>query len=571
MATVTKPRKRASLRRVIEARTIITTAVIVVVAYLGVVPFVYLIGRTFIDESGITLSNISRALTHPRLLDAVWNTFIFGAGTAVVAVVGGTFLAYLVARTDIGMKPLLYAIGVVPLVIPGLLYTIAWIMLAGPRAGILTPLVGELSGINLNVFTITGMVFIDGTSWIPLVFLFMVAAFRSMDPSLEEAAFVSGAPVWRVFLRITMPLSRPALFAGTLIVVIRAVEAFETPLFVGIPAGVEVLITRVWQSLVTFPPDIEMATSYAVVLVVVAGLGVFWYNRLRRNVGQFETVTGKGFRARGRELGRWRYLMGTIVAIYAIVTIVLPALVIIYASLIPSVRPPTASTLSTISLDNYRAILSNPLVLTGFKNSIILALSAATTVMLMMSVVAWLVVRTQVRGGNLLDALAFSPMVYPGLVMGLALLHFYLRVPLPVYGTLLILFVAYVTRYMPYGLRYASASMYQIQADLEHSAAVHGATWAKTFRRVTFPLLFPGLLSGWLYIVMISIRELSSSILLYSGGSEVLAISMYVIYEDGRTTEVAAIGTLLIALLLGIVIVAYTLGSRVGIRFGDTE
>jgi iron(III) transport system permease protein len=211
-------------------------------------------------------------------------------------------------------------------------------------------------------------------------------------------------------------------------------------------------------------------------------------------------------------------------------------------------------------------VFSFPTVVRSMRNSLILSLSSATFLMAFMSVVAWLTVRSKVRGRKALDALATFPIAYPGLVLGVSLIFVYLRVPLPIYGTLWILFIVYVTKYMPYGIRYATNSITQIGNELEESALMSGASFPSVFRRVLLPLMAPGLLAGWVYIMVVSVRELSASILLYRQGTEVFSIVIWQLLADGAITELAAVGVTLVAGLTVLVTIAYKLGANIGIR-----
>ena len=219
-----------------------------------------------------------------------------------------------------------------------------------------------------------------------------------------------------------------------------------------------------------------------------------------------------------------------------------------------------------MTLDNYRQLLHMDSALTALKNSLILGVSSATLVMALMAVAAWIVVRSNIRGRKILDGLAFLPLVVPGLVMGLALSFVYLRSPIPIYGTLFILLISYCTRYLPYGMRYSVTSMQQISNELEESALVNGASWWQTFRRVLLPLLMPGLVAGWIYILVVSFRELSSSILLYSPGNEVLSILIFEQFENGQFTVLSALGVVMVLTLVILVTVAYKLGAKVGLK-----
>jgi iron(III) transport system permease protein len=491
----------------------------------------------------------------------------FAAGSTVLSITIGTLLAYLVVRTDVPFKGLMFTASLVPLIIPGILHTIAWIFLASPRVGVLNTLLEPVLGPGaLNIFGIWGMIFVEGLHLSPLVFLLMVAAFRSMDPSLEESALMSGARLPTVFRRITLPLVRPALFASILIMAVRGLESFEVPALLGIPSGVWVFTSRIWRVLNQYPPSFGQAGAYALSLLLLTSLGVYLNSRLTKRSKAFQTVTGKGFRPHPMELGRMRVPATVLIFLYFGVAVLLPVLIIVYTSTQHFYSVPSLQTLTNLTWDNYDYTWSNDQSLTALRNSFSLGIGTATAVMLVMAIASWVVVRTKLPGRWLVDNLSFLPLTVPGLVMGVSLLFVYLRFPVPIYGTIWILFIAYFTRYMPYGMRYASTSMYQISGELEESAQTSGASWWQTFRRVNLPLLMPGLVAGWIYIRMVSVRELSSSILLYSPGNEVLSILIFEQYENGQFTELAALGVVMVVTLIVLVFIAHKLGAKVGVR-----
>jgi iron(III) transport system permease protein len=250
---------------------------------------------------------------------------------------------------------------------------------------------------------------------------------------------------------------------------------------------------------------------------------------------------------------------------YVAVAVALPLGVLLYVSTQPFYARPSLDRLGASTLDNYAAVLSDEASLRAFRNSLVLAVGTATAVVLVMAVVAWIVIRTRLPGRRLLDVLSFSPLAVPGLVLGVAVLFVYLRLPIGVYGTLWILFLAYFTRFMPYGMRFAASSLQQVGGELEEAAHVSGAGWWQSFRRVVLPLLAPGLLAGWVFVVVVSIRELSSSILLYSPGREVLSVQIWTLYSDGQFPELAALGVLMTLALVPLLLLSYRLGRRIGV------
>jgi iron(III) transport system permease protein len=559
--------RRFSWRDVFRPQVLIIAGVLVVIGYLALVPLGYLFWGTFFDADGFTLEFFREAYTTIGLGEMMTNSLAFAFGSTVIAVSIGTGLAYLIVRTDVPLKGLMFAVSVVPLIIPGILHTIAWIFLLSPRIGVFNKMLEPFFGPGfLNIFSLPGMMWVEGLHLSPLVFLLMFAAFRSMDPSLEESALMSGARLPMVFRRITIPLVAPALFASILVMAVRALEAFETPAILGIPGGIWVFTSRIWDALRVFPREFGQAGAYSMSLLLITSAGVFLHSRFSRRAKAFQTVTGKGFRPRAMELGRWRWPATIAILVYFVVAVVMPMLVLIYSSTQSFYQVPSAETLSNMSLDNYRAVLDSDQSVRALKNSFFLGIGSATGVMFMMAIAAWIVVRTKLYGRWMIDNVSFLPLVVPGLVLGVSLLFVYLRHPLPIYGSIWILAIAYVTRYMPYGMRYASSSMYQISGELEECAQTSGASWWQSFRRVIVPLLMPGLVAGWIYIVTVSVRELSSSILLYSPGNEVFSIVIWEQWQNGEYTELAAYGVIMVTILVALVAIARKLGARVGVR-----
>jgi iron(III) transport system permease protein len=547
----------------------ILAAVTLAVAYLSLVPLAFLLIETLGNEAGV-LANFRTVFSDPSFGSLMTTSVVFAVGCTTVAMALGTVLAFLYARTDISYRPLIFAVALVPLVVPGLLFGLSWVQLASPTNGILNLALDQLFGIKpLNIYSMWGMIWVEGTNLSSVVFLLMLAGFRSTDPSLEEAASVSGARGWATFRRVMLPLMKPAFLAATLLTLVRAIESFEIPALIGVRSNIWVFTSRIWREAQRFPVNMGRLGAYACVLLVLTAAGVFLHNWYAAKGGRerLQTVGGKGFRARTRPIrGNARRAAYAFLVSYVVLVIGLPALALIYSSLMPTNMPLSVAALQSMTLANYEWVLNKRSVAVGARNSAILALSSATAVMVMMSIAAWIVVRTKARGRSVLDNLAFLPIVFPSLVLGVAILVVYLRVPLPIYGTLLILFIAYVTKYMPYGMRFSATSMYQVHREMEESARVCGATWWQGFRRVMLPLIAPGLVAGWLYIAMLSVREVGTSVLIYTAGNEVLAISMFAMYFDGQLNELSAFGVMLMAVLVVLAVVAQRFSRRFGVR-----
>jgi iron(III) transport system permease protein len=454
-------------------------------------------------------------------------------------------------------------------VIPGILFTVAWILLGSPKIGIINLTLMNGFGLSqpvFNIYSMWGMIWVDGLHYSPVAFLLMTAAFRAMDPSLEESAMMSGANVFQVLWRITLKLVWPAIFATFLILFVKAIESFEVPALLGLPVGIQVFTSSIYQAVHKYPSQIGLASAYAITLLAITTVGIYFISKLSASGSKYATMTGKGFRPRQIDLGPWRWVAAGVFFVYFALIVVLPFAVLLWSSLQKFYAVPSMKALQNLTLDPYRFVLSYPNLGRAVWNSLLLSFGSATVIMLLTSVICWIVVKTKLPGRWLLDNLASMPMVFPGLVLGLALMIFYLNVDIGVYGTMWILFIAYVTRFMPYGLRFNTTSMLQIHKELEESAAMSGAGWGTTFRRIVLPLLKPGLVAGWIYIMIISIRELSSSILLYSPGTEVISIVIWELWENGQYVELSALGVMFILMLFVLVMISQAVGKKFGIK-----
>lgn len=557
-----------------DAKGVVIGGAVALIAWLALVPLGFLLWESFLTPESargaqqFTLENYIAAYTGAETLKLFFNSLQFAFGSSVLAFVIGTFFAWVNERTNTPFKALFFALSVIPLIIPGILFTVSWILLASPKIGIINTMLQGLFGTDIvfvNIYSMAGMIWVDGLHYSPMAFLLMTAAFRSMDPSLEESALMSGATVPQIVFRITLKLAWPAVLASLLILFVRSIESFEVPALLGLPVGIEVYTSAIYQAIHRYPSQVGLASAYAITLLVIASLGIYMQSRLAQQSGRFSTVTGKGFRPRAMDLGSWRYATAGLFIVYFFCVVALPFLVLLWSSLQKYYTAPSWEALNNLTLNAYRTVFDQPAIGTAIWNSIVLSIASATIIMLATSVVAWIVVRTRLPGRWLIDNLASLPLVFPGLVLGLAIMICYLTLPIGVYGTLWILLIAYVTRFMPYGMRYASTSMLQIHKELEESAAMSGASWFMTFRRIILPLLKPGLIAGWIYIVIVSVRELSSSILLYSPGSEVVPVMIWELWQNGQYVELSALGVMLIAFLFCFVMLAQFAGKKFGV------
>jgi iron(III) transport system permease protein len=558
----------------IDSKWLVIGVPVALVVWLSIVPLVFLLWQSFLSPqtatvpAHYTLDNFRTAYFSAETATLFLNSVQFALGAAAFSLALGTVLAWMNERTNTPFKAWFFGLSIIPLVIPSILFTVSWIMLASPKIGIINHVLQGLfdtDTVFVNIYTLPGMIWVDGLHYSPMAFLLMTAAFRSMDPSLEESALMSGASVLQIARRITFKLAWPAAAGALLILIVRAIESFEVPALLGLPVGIQVYTSSIYQAIHQYPSQVGLASAYAVTLLLITSIGIYLQSRLSRQGARFATVTGKGFRPRTMDLGRWRYLTAGLFVLYFVVIVLLPFLVLVWSSLQRFYSVPSWAALHRVTFASYRAVLDYPDFAHTVGRSLILALSTATLIMVLSAVISWIVIRSRIPGRWLLDNLASLPLVFPGLVLGLAIMICYLYVDIGVYGTIWIMLIAYVTRFLPYGMRYNSASMLQIHKELEESAAMSGASFTMTFRRVVLPLLKPGLLAGWIYVLIVSIRELSSSILLYSPGTEVVSVMIWELWQNGQYVELSALGVMLIIALLCLVMLAQLIGRRFGI------
>jgi iron(III) transport system permease protein len=562
------------VKRYLNSQTFVLLGCGLFVLYLAGVPLAMLVYGSFrsapIGEPGATytIQNYIKAYFDREFYLLFLNSLYYAIGVCITTFLIGTYLAWVSERTNTPFKKVFIVMSLIPFIIPGILSTISWILLLSPKIGLINIVIKELLGLEkapFNVYSMGGMIWAEGIHGYPLVFLLMSAAFRNMDTSLEEAALSAGSSTFTTFRRVTLPLMRPAMFSVILIIFVRAIEAFEVPALIGVPAKISVFTTKIFLAIHQFPSDFGLAGAYAVTLLVISSTGVLIYGRITRREERYATVTGKGYRPRVIDLGPWKYLtLATAFLIFSL-AVIFPVFVLLWSSFIPYYGIPSKELMDKLTLANYKYVLNYPLAMTAFKNSFYLSVGSATLVMLLTSVIAWVTVKSKLPGRALLDSMTFIPIAMPGIVLGVSLIWVYLTLPIPIYGTIWVLLLAYITKFMPYGIRAASSSMIQINKELEEASLASGGTWLQTFRKVLLPLLMPGFVAGWIYISIIALRELSTSILLYSYDSTVLSIMAFDLWEGGQYTYVCALGVMMVMVLIAMAFVARKLGAKVGI------
>jgi iron(III) transport system permease protein len=521
-----------------------------------------------------TLTNFVRGYSQPLFISSLINTLTIATGSAFLGWAIAFLLAWVVERTDAPFRQIIFAVSLARMILPGILTTLAWIMLLSPNIGLINKLAMGLPLIEhppFNVYSIWGIIWIMGIDLIPTSFLLMWAALRSVDPALEEAAATAGSGPLGTLYRVTLPMIRPAVIAVWLLAWIRGIENFEVPALVGYPHGINTFSTQIYYSTATTPVDYGLSSAYAMALLITSIIAIFFYLRATRVASSFMTITGKGYRPQRINLGGWRYLAAGISLFVLFITIGLPLLVLVYESFLPYPQPFSWQSFRHMNLDQYSVVwFAYGDTLLAFVNSSIVSITSATIIVVLVSIISWITVRTKIRGRGLLDILAFAPTAVPGLVLGLSFLWLYLAVPWGsfILGSVWIITLAMVTNWMPFAMRTVAASMVQIHTELEEASYVAGASWFKTFRSVLVPLFFPGVLAAWIWVVVHAFRDVTTSIMLFSQSNQTVGVLIFLLFERGTYNTVAALGVILMGVLTLLVILMHWTNRRFGIYAG---
>jgi len=515
------------------------------------------------------LVNYLKVYSDPGTYELFTNTVIYVGGSASFGLILAISLAWLVERTNMPGKIFLYAGVPMTLAVPGMLQAMAWVLLLSPRIGFINQLLKDLFGpeaLTINVYSLGGMVFLEGLRLVPTAFLMLVPLMRSMDPSLEEAAAVSGARPISTLRKVTLRLLAPALVAVMIYQAMTALEVFEIPGILGLPAGIYVFSTKIYAIVrtATFMPVYGQANALAMVYLVIAVATTFLYTRMIGRAERYAIITGKGYRPRRLDLGKWKIpaLVGALLFLF--LSIALPFLVFLYASFLPYLQAPSWNVFKIMTLKNYRLLAQYGEVGSALKNTVMMVGVTATATVVLSFLVSLIVIRSKFWGRKLLDQFAFMPHAIPGIVMGIAFFWLFLKLDfLPLYGTIWAISIGFTISFLAYGTRSMNAALLQIHKELEEAAYVSGAPPWRTMWRIFVPLMMPTFVGVWIWVVLHAVRIAGMPLMLYEGpNNQVLAILIWNMWDEGYVPAVAAIGTLLMIVLLLLTVTVRLLGFR---------
>jgi iron(III) transport system permease protein len=517
-----------------------------------------------------TLENFAAVYLTPRTYEILLNTALFAVSSVSITLLIAVPLVWILMRTDIPFKKTIYVLLTIGILIPVFLRTIAWILLLSPRIGLLNKWLQELFALSsppFDLYSVTGMAFVQGVSFVPGAFFMLAAAYRSMDPSLEEAAYTAGVGKLRTFLRINIPITWPAIAGVMVYLFMTAIAVFEVPAIIGLPARILVLSSLIFTSTTpsTGLPDYGMAGAYGAIMLALGLLLAYLYVRLVKQGKKYTVITGRGYRPREIALGRWKWAALGFVFFYLAIEVFIPFAVLLWASLLPYLQLPSAEALSSLTFKHYIELPSH-VGPKPFINTLILMFAVPTVTMILSVLVSWVVIRSQVSFRGFLDTLAFVPHAIPGILMavGLAYLALAYRDYFPLYGTVAIIVIAHTINWIAYGTRTTNSVMIQVHRELEEAGKVAGASTPRILGKIVLPLIAAGILNSWVWIGMLSYREVTMSLTLLTRNNIVISTVVWQFWGSGWIPQVSALGVILILFAAFVVGSIRVLLSRVG-------
>ena len=518
----------SSVLRRPEYLLMIAMGVLMSIGILG--PIFVIIYKSFQIPTGLldsvySLKNYSRFFT-PRVYTGIMNSFIIAFGSSAIGGTLGVILAWINARTNTPLRSVFNVLNIIPYFISTLVGAIAWSLLASPKIGMLNHILMSLFHLQtapLNIYSIPGIIWVSALFHTPFIYLFCIGPFSQMDPTLEEAARVTGSSWTRTTLKITLPMAAPAIISSFILTFVLAIEDLGSPVVLGYPYGVQTISTLMFDGIDKYPADHNFSAAIGVLMMCFTIFGVMMQRRImsRRS---FATVTGRGYRPTRINLGKWKYLTCGINLLYIALAVVLPIATLVVVSF--SRAWLGEINVSAFTTHWYKFIFTqSDITVRGIKNSLFLSTAAATIGVCIATIISYTIHRMKTKFGGWLDFVTTLPIAVSGMVMAIGFLAALIKTPL--YGSIYLLLLAYVVRFFTYGQRSISGIMMALSMDVEESSRVCGAGWFKTMRRILLPLVLPGFVAGWLLLFITYMREVSMSLLLSRNGTETLSVALY--------------------------------------------
>jgi iron(III) transport system permease protein len=544
-----------------------------IVAQLALVMWLSVVEGSPGFDTVYSLDYYEEIFLDPFTFKVLLNTLEFSCVTLVVSLAFGVPVAWLTERTDLPGKTVVFTLMTLGLLLPGFTSAMGWMFLLNPKVGLLNVWLMELLNLSaapLGITNVIGMGWVQGLSLAPIAFVMTAAVFRAMDPALEEAAYMSGANFGRTWLLVTMRLAWPGILAASIFIFTIGFAAFDVPAMIGLGSRIFTFSTYI---LLLLNPQIDLpqygavAALSTIVLALAAGLS-WWYNVVQQRSHRYAVITGKGYRPRIMKLGPWMWAAWAFVASYFTLSKALPVLVLVWASLLPYLQLPSAASLDSISLDNFRNQDWN-LVRNAFTNTGLLMVLTPTVTIVVSLCFSWIVLRSLIRGRSIFDFIAFLPHAVPNMVFGVAALLlalFVLDKVVPIYGTIWLLLLVFVIGRLSYGTRMTNSGLIQINRELDECAEICGANTWGVLRTVLVPLLAPTLIYVWLWVALLSYRELTLAVLLSTVENMTLPVLIWGLWSGGAQGPAAALSLIMLIGMVPLIFLYWFVVRRAAVR-----
>jgi iron(III) transport system permease protein len=518
-----------------------------------------------------TLETLHYAFGRARIWWALANSVLYAGATATLVLFIGGFLAWLVERTDSPIRWFTDLFTLAPVLMPSVLLISGWILLLGPRSGMVNLIAQDWFGHRepvLDVYSFWGMIWVGVLQELPLAFLWLWPSLRAMNPDLEEAARASGANFLTTLRRVTLPMLRPTLLGAWIIFFVYSLGALSVPLLLGLPAKIFLYSTEIYLAYRRVPSDLNVASAYSLLFLLATALGIWGYRRATADSARFVTVTGKAYRPRLVSLGRWRFAATALAVVLVLLVAGLPLFVLVWNAFLPYPQAPSVASMHLLTTRNFAAALAYEPAKRAVANSVLLGLGAGLIATALGALIAWSSLRLKMarRFVAAIEQLATAPLAIPGMIFGVGLAWVYLVLPGPIYGTVWILLFAYVAIHLPFAVRICTSGIAQLHPELEEAGAVAGAGWARRMWFIVLRLAAPSFVTAVLYVGLRSFREYAASIFLTAPGSEVFSVLVLDMWEGGNSNILSAYVTMVIALMSVAIVVFSRLGRRLGVR-----
>lgn len=528
---------------------------------------VFVMYMTFVPglptEPGWTMENWTHAVRPYVLTSVIPNTIIVGVGTTLIALFFACPLAFLLNRTALPGRNIFIAMIAATVIIPGFIKAMGWIMLVNERIGMINKWVAsvlEIDRLHLNLDNPYGMAWIMGLMLTPTLFFLISGSMRSLDPSMEDAAGVSGANRFWVFMRVSLPLVWPGILGGAIYIFMTAISIFDVPAMLGAAGGkAPVLASELFFAVRPVIPEsgeirYGAAGVYAALIALPSLIALYYYHQVLGKAHSYAVITGKGYRPRDVELGRYKWLGVGFVMTYLFLAMILPLLVLIWISFLPLIQMPSVAALAKLSLVNYRDFWDELYGQNVVRNTVYLVVSVAIAAMLFSFMISWVVVRTHLPGRQVMDTIAMIPHAFPGIAFAFALLMIGIFASLwtpwfPITGTVGVIIFAEVLNRISYTTRITNAALLQVAPELEHCARVCGAGNIPTMARVVAPLIGPSLLFAALWTALLTFREVSVALMLTQTNNTVMSVAVWRLWNHGHMGQAAAAAVVMTAVM----------------------